>query len=156
GPSEAARCESRRTTRLPPSLCLSLGDWPRLPFTARMGRAHSYRARSASKKGTWPLPAHPLSDKVSPHQYNAQPMATVDPAAPRQPLALPDHALVAATVEARLPVHGQFKTLEPLAGDASNRRYFRIELIGGIPRSMILMQLAEPEAFKQSEEAVSG
>jgi HEAT repeat protein len=27
-----------------------------LPFTARIGRAHSDRARSASKKGTWPLP----------------------------------------------------------------------------------------------------
>jgi len=33
----------------------SLGEWPRLPFTARIERAHSYRARSASKKGTWPL-----------------------------------------------------------------------------------------------------
>ena len=30
-------------------------EWPRLPFTARIGRAHSYRARSASKKGTWLL-----------------------------------------------------------------------------------------------------
>jgi hypothetical protein len=36
-----------------------LRERPRLPFTARIGRAHSYRARSASKKGTWPLPAHP-------------------------------------------------------------------------------------------------
>lgn len=44
----------------------------------------------------------------------------------------------------------------PLAGDASNRRYFRLELTGGPPRSVVLMQLAEPEAFKQSEEAVSG
>ena len=26
-----------------------------MPFTARVERAHSYRARSASKKGTWPL-----------------------------------------------------------------------------------------------------
>jgi hypothetical protein len=34
-----------------------LGEWPRLPFTARIERAHSYRARSASKKGTWPLPS---------------------------------------------------------------------------------------------------
>jgi hypothetical protein len=40
----------------PNSLYLSLGEWPRLPFTARIERAHSYRARSASKKGTWPLP----------------------------------------------------------------------------------------------------
>ena len=37
-------------------LHLSLREWPRLPFTARIERAHSYRARSASKKGTWPLP----------------------------------------------------------------------------------------------------
>jgi N-acetylmuramate 1-kinase len=83
-------------------------------------------------------------------------MATVDPAAPKQPRALPDRALVAATVDARFPFQGQFKALTPLAGDASNRRYFRIELTGGTAHSVILMQLAEPDAFKQSEEAVSG
>ena len=83
-------------------------------------------------------------------------MATVDPAAPKQPLALPDRTLVAATVETLLPFKGQFKALAPLAGDASNRRYFRIELTGAAAPSVILMQLAEPEAFKQSEEAVSG
>ena len=83
-------------------------------------------------------------------------MATVDPAAPKQPLALPDPILVAATVESRLPFQGQFKSLTPLAGDASNRRYFRIELTGAAARPVILMQLAEAEAFKQSEEAVSG
>ena len=42
-------------------LCLSWREWLRLPFTARIERAHSYRARSASKKGTWPLPPHSLS-----------------------------------------------------------------------------------------------
>jgi aminoglycoside/choline kinase family phosphotransferase len=83
-------------------------------------------------------------------------MATADPAAPKQPLALPDRTLVAATVEGRLPLQARLKSLTPLAGDASNRRYFRIELTGGAARSVILMQLAEPEAFKQSEEAVSG
>ena len=83
-------------------------------------------------------------------------MSTVDPVAPKQPLALPDRTLVAATVKALLPFKGQFKALTPLAGDASNRRYFRIELTGATARSVILMQLAEPEAFKQSEEAVSG
>ena len=31
-----------------------------LSFTARIGRAPFHRARSASKKGTWPLPPHPL------------------------------------------------------------------------------------------------
>jgi hypothetical protein len=30
-------------------------EWPRLPSTARIERAHSYRARSASREGTWPL-----------------------------------------------------------------------------------------------------
>ena len=35
----------------------SLGEWPRLPFTARIERARFHRARSASKKGTWPLPS---------------------------------------------------------------------------------------------------
>jgi hypothetical protein len=35
-------------------------EWPRLPFTARIERAHSDRARSASKKGTWPLPLRPF------------------------------------------------------------------------------------------------
>ena len=35
----------------------SLGEWPRLPFTARIERAPFHRARSASKKGTWPLPS---------------------------------------------------------------------------------------------------
>ena len=39
-------------------------EWPRLPFTARIERAHSYRARSASKKGTWPLPLFPPSSLV--------------------------------------------------------------------------------------------
>ena len=36
---------------------LSLRKWPRLPFTARIERAQFHRARSASKKGTWPLPS---------------------------------------------------------------------------------------------------
>lgn len=88
--------------------------------------------------------------------YNARRMPTVGPAAPKPPLALPSSALVASTVQAQLSGCGSFKKLTPLAGDASNRRYFRIELGSGSPRSIILMQLAEPEAFKQSEEAVSG
>ena len=83
-------------------------------------------------------------------------MTTIDPAAPKKPLALPNRALVAETVESRLSFRGTFKKLTALAGDASNRRYFRIELSDATPRSVILMQLAEPEAFKQSEEAVSG
>jgi len=38
---------------------LNLREWPRLPFTARIERAPFHRARSASKKGTWPLPPYP-------------------------------------------------------------------------------------------------
>ena len=37
------------------SLYLSLGEWPRLPFTARIERPLFHRGGSASKKGTWPL-----------------------------------------------------------------------------------------------------
>ena len=83
-------------------------------------------------------------------------MATIDPATTKRPLAPPDRALVAETIHTRLPFGGTFKKLLPLAGDASNRRYFRIEISGDALSSVILMQLAEPEAFKQSEEAVSG
>ncbi|MER3424587.1 MAG: hypothetical protein C4293_16570, partial [Nitrospiraceae bacterium] len=68
----------------------------------------------------------------------------------------PDQALIAETVRSRLPFRATLTRLVPLAGDASNRRYFRLELSGGPPRSLILMQLASPEAFKQSEEAISG
>src|SRR5207253_10129504 len=38
---------------------LPLGEWPRLPSTARIERAPFHRARSASKEGTWLLPPHP-------------------------------------------------------------------------------------------------
>jgi aminoglycoside/choline kinase family phosphotransferase len=68
----------------------------------------------------------------------------------------PDFALIAGTVKTKLPVRVEAAKLAPLTGDASNRRYFRVELAGGPPHSLIVMQLASPEAFKQSEEAVSG
>ena len=68
----------------------------------------------------------------------------------------PDQRLIGETVRSRLPFRVELATLAPLAGDASNRRYFRLELSGGPPHSVVLMQLASPEAFKQSEEAVSG
>lgn len=67
----------------------------------------------------------------------------------------PDRTLIAETVRTALPFHADLSAINPLAGDASNRRYYRLVLNGG-PRSVILMQLASPEAFKQSEEAVSG
>ena len=49
-----------RQTSTSSSPHLPLGEWPRLPFTARIGRALFHRARSASKKGTWLPPASPL------------------------------------------------------------------------------------------------
>ncbi len=83
-------------------------------------------------------------------------MSTANPAPPQAPLSPPDQALVARTIEAHLPPGLVLRGLVPLAGDASNRRYYRAAVAGGPPHSVILMQLAEPEAFKQSEEAVSG
>src|SRR5438034_5072989 len=67
----------------------------------------------------------------------------------------PDPTLVAETVKTKLPFRVKLATVAPLAGDASNRRYFRLQVRGGPPHSLVLMQLASPEGFKQSEEAVS-
>jgi aminoglycoside/choline kinase family phosphotransferase len=67
----------------------------------------------------------------------------------------PDAAQVADTLRNKLPFRIDFIKLAPLAGDASNRRYFRLEVAGGPPHSLVLMQLASPESFKKSEEAVS-
>ena len=47
------------------SLYLSLGERPRMPFTARIERAQFHRARSASKKGTWPLSSILLRARVA-------------------------------------------------------------------------------------------
>ena len=59
-------------------------------------------------------------------------------------------------MKAHLSPNLELKELSALPGDASNRRYYRASMTGGSPHSVIVMQLAEPEAFKQSEEAVSG
>ncbi len=67
-----------------------------------------------------------------------------------------DPAVMTNAIATQFPVGLGLQTITPLAGDASNRRYFRATLTGGPPHSVIVMQLAEPEAFKQSEEAVSG
>lgn len=83
-------------------------------------------------------------------------MTTTNPAAPGAPLTPPDPNLLAETVRTKLPSARAIASVSSLPGDASNRRYFRIHLSGGKPASLILMQLAEPEGFKQSEEAVSG
>ena len=89
-------------------------------------------------------------------RYNAVRMATTNPAPPVSSLTPPHPTRIAETVRSKLPFHGTFASLTPLAGDASNRRYFRVGLKGTCPSSVILMQLAEAEGFKQSEEAVSG
>ncbi len=82
-------------------------------------------------------------------------MDAMHSAEPQRP-ASPDQQRVAETVRSKLPFRAEFTGLAPLEGDASNRRYFRIDLGGKPPHSVILMQLADPEGFKQSEEAVSG
>jgi N-acetylmuramate 1-kinase len=46
--------------------------------------------------------------------------------------------------------------IHALKGDASNRSYYRLHYSSeSRPATMIIMELAEPEAFKKSEEAVS-
>ena len=83
-------------------------------------------------------------------------MPTANAVTPQPPLVPPDHTLIARTIETRFSPRLALRQVLPLAGDASNRRYFRVTLTGGPPHSVIVMQLAEPEGFKQSEEAVSG
>ena len=55
--------------------------WPRLPFPARIERAPFHRARSASKKGTWPLPPPPSEA--------ARCASTEDQQPPSSPLSAP-------------------------------------------------------------------
>ena len=68
----------------------------------------------------------------------------------------PDPMLIATTLRARLESSAELVRMVLLTGDASNRRYFRLHLKSGRSTSLILMQLASPESFKVSEEAVSG
>jgi aminoglycoside/choline kinase family phosphotransferase len=54
-------------------------------------------------------------------------------------------------------IAGRITAVDRLKGDASNRTYARVRLTSGSdPATVVLMELAEPEAFKRSEEAVSG
>ncbi|GJL55711.1 MAG: aminoglycoside phosphotransferase [Nitrospirales bacterium] len=64
--------------------------------------------------------------------------------------------LLGQALQADLPFSAQCIACHPLAGDASNRRYYRLTLAEAPVDSLILMQLADPEGFKASEEAVSG
>ena len=84
GPSDAARCAS--TGNLQASLFSLLflysssvesywREWPRLPSTARIGRALFHRARSASKEGTWSLPLLLLHLNLHP-PYNSHSVVT--------------------------------------------------------------------------------
>lgn len=68
----------------------------------------------------------------------------------------PEPALLSHTLRKNLPFVSSLHQCLPLAGDASNRRYYRLRLTGSPISSVILMQLADPEGFKASEEAVSG
>ena len=67
-----------------------------------------------------------------------------------------DLAHLSSTLQSHLPFLSSLDRCEPLAGDASNRRYYRLHLSRAPVTSLILMQLADPEGFKASEEAVSG
>ena len=95
-------------------------------------------------------------DKVSRSRYNPICMVTVRVSTSKATPGPVDERLVFDTVKTKLPFRSELAGLSPLAGDASNRRYFRLDLVGSPVRSLILMQLADPEGFKQSEEAVSG
>ena len=99
---------------------------------------------------------HGFNDKWMGSRYNLQRMSTVNPASSNGPIPFLDQTLVAKTIETRFPPGLVLRSLMPLAGDASNRRYYRATVAGGPPHSVIIMQLAEAEGFKQSEEAVSG
>lgn len=61
-------------------------------------------------------------------------MTTTNPAVPATPLASPDPERLARTLATRLPFHAELIALTQLAGDASNRRYFRLMVKGEPPR----------------------
>jgi len=67
-----------------------------------------------------------------------------------------DLSHLSSTLQQQLPFSASLDCCVALAGDASNRRYYRLHLSGGPVKSLILMQLSDPEGFKASEEAVSG
>ena len=64
-------------------------EWPRLPFTARIERAQFHRARSASKKGTWPLPPHPFKAARCASTEDHQPPPLLCSASKKDSLATP-------------------------------------------------------------------
>lgn len=63
---------------------------------------------------------------------------------------------VLAILKTKLGITASNVTISALKGDASNRSYHRLHYTNdNRPETMIIMELAEPEAFKKSEEAVS-
>ena len=70
----------------------------------------------------------------------------------------PDIERVIKTIREQLQILATSIGLTPLRGDASNRVYYRVSLRSTplhCPQSLVLMQLADPEGFKESEEAIS-
>ena len=61
-------------------------------------------------------------------------------------------------IQSKIEPKGSSVKVFPLAGDASNRSYLRLEVLLSDQtfRTFVLMVLAEPEPFKQSEEKESG
>jgi len=63
---------------------------------------------------------------------------------------------VLTLLKTNLAVAASNVAISALKGDASNRSYYRLHYTNeNRPATMIIMELAEPEAFKKSEEAVS-
>ena len=63
---------------------------------------------------------------------------------------------VLTLLKANLGVAASSVAISALKGDASNRSYYRLHYTSeNRPATMVIMELAEPEAFKESEEAVS-
>lgn len=67
-----------------------------------------------------------------------------------------DREIVLTLLKTNLDDAASNTAIIPLQGDASNRSYYRLRYTHrDRPATLILMELAEPESFKQSEEAVS-
>lgn len=63
---------------------------------------------------------------------------------------------ILAILKTKLGIAASNVAIGALKGDASNRSYYRLHYTNeNRPATMIIMELAEPEAFKKSEEAVS-
>jgi aminoglycoside/choline kinase family phosphotransferase len=70
--------------------------------------------------------------------------------------AMLDREIVLTLLKTKLCDAASNITITALQGDASNRAYYRLHYTNrDRPATLILMELAEPEAFKKSEEAVS-